>query len=355
MLVSVTKTTKYYLSQIKRGLLNMQAAQLMKYDKNFKLVVRDIPKPVPYDHEVLVQVKVAAVNPLEHLIGSGSVKLIQNYPMPVTMGNELAGIVTAVGSQVQHFQVGDEIYSRLPLTKIGAFAEYVAIDENAVALKPRNLDFAHSAAVALTGLTAYQGFTEELAAHPGQSVMIPGGSGSFGQLAIPIAKSLGLNVMVSGNARGEQSAAAMGVSQYFNYKKENYWEHLAPVDFVIDTIGKRELAHELSVLKPGGRLLSLRIGPNRRFAQQHQLSAFKTLLFSMAGASLDRQAKKAGVQYHFIFVRSDGEQLAKITKIVEQANIIPAIDPTEFTLDQVNEALALVGNGHPKGKVLIKF
>ena len=333
----------------------MQAAQLMKYEKAFKLVVQDLPKPVPNNNEVLVQVKVAAVNPLEHLIGSGSVKLIQNYAMPVTMGNELSGIVTAVGSKVQRFHVGDEIYSRLPLTKIGAFAEFVTIDEQAVALKPKNLDFEHAAAVALTGLTAYQGFKEELGAQPGQSVMIPGGSGSFGQLAIPIAKELGLKVMVSGNARGEETATAMGISQYFNYKKENYWEKLTPVDYVIDTIGKRELVHELSVLKPGGRLLSLRMGPNRRFAQDHQLSVAKTLLFSMAGAQLDRQAKKAGVQYHFIFVRSDGAQLAKITEIVERENIVPAIDPTEFSLAQVNEALELVSNGHPKGKVLIRF
>ena len=161
--------------------------------------------------------------------------------------------------------------------------------------------------------------------------------------------------MVSGNARGEETATAMGISQYFNYKKENYWEKLTPVDYVIDTIGKRELAHELSVLKPGGRLLSLRMGPNRRFAQDHQLSLAKTLLFSMAGTQLDRQAKKAGVQYHFIFVRSDGAQLAKITEIVERENIVPAIDPTEFKLAQVNDALALVANGRTKGKVLIKF
>ncbi|BDZ30232.1 NADP-dependent oxidoreductase [Lactiplantibacillus sp. WILCCON 0030] len=333
----------------------MQAAQLTHYQSDFKLAIRDIPTPTPSENEVLVQVKVAAVNPLEHLIGSGSVKLIQNYAMPLTMGNELAGIITAVGSAVSQFKVGDEVYARLPLTKIGAFAEYVVIDEQALALKPKHLDFAHSAAVPLTGLTAYQGFTEELAAQPGQSVMIPGGSGSFGQLAIPIAKALELTVMVSGNARGQKSATAMGVAQYFNYKEENYWETLAPVDYVIDTIGKSEFAHELSVLKSGGRLLSLRMGPNRRFAQQHQLSFLKTTLFSMAGAQLDRQAKKAGVQYHFIFVRSDGAQLAKITEIVERENIVPAIDPTEFSLAQVNEALDLVANGHPKGKVLIRF
>lgn len=333
----------------------MQAAQLLKYDKNFKLDVKDIPIPEPKDNEILVKVKAAAVNPLDMLIGTGSVKLIKNYSMPLTMGNELSGIVESVGDKVTKFKVGDEVYSRLPLEKIGAFAEYVAIDQAAVSLKPTNLDFVHSAAVPLTGLTAYQGLTEELEAQPGQSVMIPGGSGSFGQMAIPIAKALGLKVIVSGNARSKQAVLDMGVSQYFDYRKENYWEHLKSVDYVIDTVGKRELEHELQILKPQGRLLSLIMTPNGQFAKSHNLGFWKTMLFSIAGSSVDRQAKKSGAQYRFIFVRSDGTQLDKITKIVEDKEISPAVDPKEFKLTDVNEALDYVANGHPKGKVVIRF
>lgn len=334
----------------------MQAAQLMKYDKNFKLVVKDIPTPTPNENEVLVKVKVAAVNPLEMLIGTGSVKLIQDYDKPLTMGNELSGVIESVGKNVDNFNIGDEIYSRLPLTKIGAFAEYVAIDYRAIALKPKNLDFVHSAAVPLTGLTAYQGLTEELQAQAGQGVMIPGGSGSFGQMAIPIAKELGLKVMVSGNARAEQSALDMGVDRYFDYRKDNYWEHLKNVDYVIDTIGsKKEFAHELQILKPQGRVLSLKMGPNCQFAKDRNLSFIKTMLFSIAGSSIDKQARKSDADYRFIFVRSDGEQLKKITKIVETNNIKPAVDPTEFKLSDINEALNYVATGHPKGKVVIKF
>ncbi|WP_125764016.1 NADP-dependent oxidoreductase [Companilactobacillus hulinensis] len=333
----------------------MQTAQLLKYDKNFKLVVKDMPIPKPNDNEVLVKVKAAAVNPVDMLIGTGSVKLIQDYAMPTIMGNELSGIVESVGANVKGFKVGDEIYSRLPLEKIGAFTEYAAIDYHAVAIKPANLDFVHSAAVPLTGLTAYQGLTEELDAQPGQSVMIPGGSGSFGQMAIPIAKQMGLTVMVSGNARSEQSAKDMGVEQYFDYRKQNYWEHLKSVDYVIDTIGKKEFDHELQILKPNGRILSLIMGPNRRFAQGRNLGFVKTTMFSIAGNKIDKQAKKADAEYHFIFVRSDGDQLKKITKIVEENNIEPAVDPTEFKLADINDALDFVANGHPKGKVVIRF
>ncbi|MQS52836.1 NADP-dependent oxidoreductase [Companilactobacillus mishanensis] len=333
----------------------MQAAQLIKYDKNFKLELKDIPVPVPNADEVLVKVNAAAVNPLEMLIGTGSVKLIQNYDIPVTLGNELSGIVTAVGKNVHDFEIGDEVYARLPLNKIGAFAEYAVIDSKAIALKPKNLDFVTSAAVPLTGLTAYQGLTEELHAKAGESVMIPGGSGSFGQMAIPLAKQMGMKVFVSGNAASRQSAIDMGVDQYFDYRKENYWEKLKSVDYVIDTIGKKEFQHELSIIKPGGKILSLIMGPNKLFATDRNFAFFKTCLFSIAGKKIDKQAKAVGAEYHFIFVRSDGEQLGEITKIVEQHDIEPAIDPTEFKLNDINEALELVKNGRPKGKVIIRF
>ncbi|KRO04823.1 alcohol dehydrogenase GroES domain protein [Levilactobacillus paucivorans] len=333
----------------------MQAAQLRAYHKDFKLQVHDVPMPTVGANDVLVKVKVAAVNPVDGLIGTGSVKLIQDYAKPVTLGNEFSGVISAVGSAVTAFKVGQRVYARLPLAKIGAFAEYVAIDQNALAVMPDGLDFAHGAAVPLTGLTAYQALHDVLDAHAGESVMIPGGSGSFGQMAIPLAKAMGLTVAVSGNARGREAALELGADQYFDYRQENYWETLGKVDYVIDTIGPKELDHELAVLKPGGRLLSLVMGPNRQFAVDHQLSAFKRLLFTFAGLRLDRQTKKIGASYRFIFVQSSGEQLKAVSKVVADKQLSPAIDPTEFTLAEINQALDLVLHGHSKGKVLIRF
>jgi NADPH:quinone reductase-like Zn-dependent oxidoreductase len=333
----------------------MKAAQLDKYSKDFQLVVRDIQKPVPNNNEVLVKVKYAAVNPLEMLIGSGSVRVIQDYKFPLTMGNEFSGVVEAVGKNVKSFKINDAVYARMPLNKIGAFAEYLTIDQNELALMPSNLDFAHAAAVPLTGLTAYQSFHDILKTKPGQSLMIPGGSGSLGQLAIPIAKKMGLNVSVSGNSRGREDAMKMGVDQYFDYKTENYWEKMPPVDYVMDTLGPKELEHELKIIKPGGELLSLRMGPNRDFAKENDFSWWKTLLFSMVGRKLDKQASAHQANYKFIFVKSSGSELAEVTKIVEKNKIEPAIDPTLFKIDDINKALDLVANGHSKGKVLITF
>jgi len=199
----------------------MKAAQIRKYSKIIASEVNDIPIPEIGDNEVLVKVKVAAVNPLEMLIITGSVKLIQDYEFPLTLGNELSGVIEKIGKNVQGFKVGDAIYSRLPLTKIGAFAEYAAISEDAIGHLPANLDFVTGAAAPLTGLTAYQGLLEELEAKAGETVFIPGGSGSFGQMAIPIAKALGLKVVVSGNPQARERTIAIGADQYIDYTTEN--------------------------------------------------------------------------------------------------------------------------------------
>lgn len=332
----------------------MKAVQIKNYSKNIDTILTDIPKPQISDSEVLIQVKAAAVNPLELLILTGSVKLLQDYPMPLTLGNECSGIVEQVGSKVSGFQKGDRVYSRLPLNKIGAFAEYVAVDQDAIAKMPQGYDFNTAAAIPLTGLTAYQAIVEELEAKPGQTVLIPGGSGSFGQMAVPIAKALGLRVIVTGNARAKGQFLAMGVDRYLDYKIENYWEVLSDVDHVIDTLGPDEFEHELAVLKKGGRLVSLRTGPNKAFAERKQISGLKKQMFTLAGSKYDKAAKKQGKEYRFVFVRSDGAQLQKITEIVEKQQIKPAIDSRIFSLDQANKALQLVAKGPLNGKVVIK-
>jgi len=337
------------------GVYIVKAAQITKYSKRITAKVNDIPIPEISDNEVLVKVKVAAVNPLEMLIITGSVKLIQNYEFPLTLGNELTGVIEKIGKKVRGFKVGDTIYSRLPLTKIGAFAEYAAIDADAIWILPANLDFVTGATAPLTGLTAYQGLHEELEAKAGETVFIPGGSGSFGQMAIPIAKAMGLKVIVSGNPQARERTIEIGADQYIDYTTENYWELLSNIDYVIDTLGSDEFENELSIIKPGGRLLSLRTGPNKRFAEDYGFPGWKQKLFAVVGSKYDKKAKKKGVQYRFIFVRSDGAQLEKLKKIIEENRIVPAVDPTEFRIEDIDKALNLVAQGHTKGKVVIRF
>lgn len=333
----------------------MKAAQLDRYAKDGRLVVRDVAVPEPAANEVLIEVRAAAVNPLELLIAAGSVRLIQDYRLPRTLGNECSGVVSRVGSRVRDFRPGDAVYTRLPWGRIGAFAEYVAVDAAAVARMPAGYDFDVAAAIPLTALTAWQGLVEVLEAQAGQTLLVTGGSGSFGQMAVPIARALGLRVMVTGNARAREEFLAMGVERYIDYRRENYWETVSGVDMVIDTLGDGELDRELSVLKRGGRLLSLRTAPNGEFARRSGFRWYKRALFTLAGMKYDLAARRQGKEYRFVFVHADGAQLRRITGIVEQNHIVPAVDPHTFSLDQINDAMRLVAEGPIDGKVIVRI
>lgn len=333
----------------------MKAAQIKKYSKKIKVSVNEVPIPEPKVNEVLVKVMAAAVNPLEILQLTGNVRLIQDYSMPLTLGNECSGIVEKTGNNVKDFRAGDRVYTRLPINRIGAFADYVTVDHEALAKMPSGYDFVTAAAIPLAGLTAYQGLIEELEIQTGKTLLITGASGSFGQVAVPIAKSMGLRVIVTGNTRSKDKLLKMGVDQYIDYKMENYWEVLSDVDYVIDTLGANEFEHELSVLKKGGRLLSLRTAPNRMFAKRNGFSWLKRVLFTLAGSKYDSAARKQSKEYRFMFVRSSGDQLKRVTEIVEKYHIMPDIESRTFSLSQVNEALELMANGKLNGKIIIRM
>lgn len=333
----------------------MKAIQIERYSKRFKVAINEIPIPHPAADEVLIRVKAAAVNPLDILIATGSIRLIQDYALPLTLGNECAGIVEKVGTGVDDFRPGDLVYTRLPLKKIGAFAEYATVHHTAIAPMPSGYEFAAAAAIPLAGLTAYQGLVEELEVQPGRTLLITGASGSFGQIAVPVAKAMGLQVFATGNARSQERMMEMGVDRYVDYKTTDYWKVLSDVDYVIDTLGAAEFEHELSVLRRGGRLLSLRTGPNRTFARRNGFSWFKTLLFSLAGSKYDSAARRQGKEYRFMFVRSDGAQLRRVTELVERYHIVPDVDPRTFFLSQAAEALEVVAQGNLGGKVIIRL
>lgn len=333
----------------------MKAAQIKKYTKEFKVSVNEVPTPEPNENEVLVKVMAAAVNPLDILQLTGSVRLIQDYRMPLTLGNECSGIVEKTGNNVKNFRVGDRVYMRLPIKNIGAFAEYVAVDHEALAKMPSGYDFITAAAIPLAGLTAYQALVEELEVQAGKTLLITGASGSFGQIAVPIAKSMGLHVIVTGNTRSKDKLIKMGADLYIDYKRENYWEVLSDIDYVIDTLGANEFEHELSVLKKGGRLLSLRTAPNKMFAKRNGFSWLKRVLFTLAGNKYDSAARKQGKEYRFMFVRSSGDQLKQVTEIAEKCHIQPDIESRVFSLTQINEALELMAHGKLNGKIIIKM
>lgn len=333
----------------------MKAAILTHYDKNgTNLEIRDVPLPVLEDDEVLVRVKAAAVNPLDNMIIHGEVKLIVPYKMPLIMGNEFSGIVEKTGKNTTRFKAGDKVYGRMTLKKIGAFAQYAAIEESALALMPDYLSFEEAASIPLTALTAMQAF-EIMQVKSGESIFISGGTGSLGAMAIPIAKSLGLHVYTNGSKENEERVRKLGAERFIDYKKENYVDVLTNVDHVLDTLGDRELPNEFKVLKKGGNLVSLRGLPNGRFAKRNKMSFFKQILFQIAGRKYDKMAAKNKQTYDFIFVHEDGKQLDRINQIFNKTHPIETSIDTIFSLDQINEALSKVRNGKSKGKTIIKI
>lgn len=332
----------------------MKAAILDKYDKNGADVeIRDVPVPKIASDDVLVKIVYAGVNPLDNMIIRGEVKLITPYKLPLVMGNEFSGIVEEVGSSVSNFKKGDRVYARMPLDKIGAFAEFTSINKDALAHIPDYMSFEEVACVPLTALTAIQAF-ELLDVKSGESIFISGGTGSLGAMAIPIAKSLGLKVITSGSARNRERVINLGVDEFFDYKTQDYSQILCDVDYVLDTLGEKELEKEFKILKNGGALVSLKGLPNKEFAERMGFSFVKKILFGFAGKKFDKMAGKKNQNYYFLFVESNGEQLEKISQIFEQNNIEASVDEI-YDLTDVNKALRKVDKGGSKGKTLIKI
>lgn len=278
--------------------------------------------------------------------------MIVPYGFPLVIGNEFAGVVEKVGNNVSRFSPGDRVYGRMPLSKIGAFAQFTAVNKNAVAKVPEYLTDIEAACVPLTALTAYQAF-ELMNPKMGETLFISGGTGSLGAMAIPLAKSLGLNVITNGSAANRDRVLSLGADRFIDYKTEDYANTLADVDYVLDTLGDSELKKEFSILEKGGKLVSLRGMPNAEFAKRAGLSVFKRILFALAGRKYDKLALKKNQKYYFLFVHEDGEGLARISEIFEKLYINPSVDEV-FDLDDVNKALAKVARGKSKGKTVIR-
>ena len=331
----------------------MKAAVLTHYDKKgTELDIREISTPTPEEDEVLVKIMTAGVNPLDNMIIRGEVKLIVPYETPLVMGNEFAGVVKKTGKNVAGFKPGDRVYGRMPLKKIGAFAEYAAVKETALAVIPEYLSFEEAATVPLTALTAMQAF-EVMDVHAGESVFISGGTGSLGAMAIPVAKSLGLHVYTNGSGDNEERVRKLGAERFIDYRKENYADVLSDVDHVLDTLGDRELPNEFKVLKEGGNLVSLRGLPNGRFARRSGMPLFKQLLFQLAGSKYDRMAAAKKQTYDFLFVHEDGSQLDRIGRLFDKEHPLETSIDTVYDLEEINKALNKVKQGKSKGKTII--
>ena len=316
-------------------------------------MITEIAKPIITDNQVLVKVTAAGVNPLDNMISRGEVKMIVPYKLPQTAGNEVVGVVEELGSRVSNFKLGDRVFARLPLDHIGAFAEYVDVDSEALAKVPEYLTDIEAAAVPLTALTIMQAL-ELMGAQAGKTIFISGGTGGVGGMAIPIAKAKGLKVITNGAAANAERVLKLGADRFIDYKMEDYTQTVSDVDYVLDTLGGAETEKQMSIIKKGGHLVSLRAMPNGAFAKRMNLPKWKQILLGLAGRKFDKMAEKYGVHYHFIFVESNGAQLQEVADIFSKLEIKPSID-TVYSFDEVNAALDKVANGRSRGKTVLSF
>lgn len=332
----------------------MKAALHTQYNKNnIELEIREVAVPTINENEVLVKVLVAGVNPLDNMISRGEVKIITPYKLPQIAGNELVGVIEQKGSKVTNFEIGDRVFSRLPLDRIGAFAEYVAINKEDIAKVPEYMTDEEAAAVPLTALTIMQAL-ELMGAEQGKTIFISGGTGGVGGMAIPIAKAKGLTVITNGSVENKERVEKLGVDQFIDYKTTDYTTVLKDIDYVLDTLGGAETEKQMSIMKSGGKLVSLKAMPNGSFAKRMNLSWWKQFILSLAGRKFDKMAKKYGVSYNFIFVESNGKQLQEVSDIFSKLEIKPSVD-TVFEFKDVNKALDKVANGRSRGKTVLSF
>jgi NADPH:quinone reductase-like Zn-dependent oxidoreductase len=331
----------------------MKAVRIHHYGNNDRVVVDDVPRPEPGADDLLVSVRAASINPVDFKIRDGKVKVLLRYRMPLTLGNDLSGVVEAVGANVTRFKVGDAIYARLDKQRIGALADYALVSESAAARKPERLSHEEAASIPLVGLTAWQALVEigQLAA--GQKVLIHAGSGGVGTFAIQLAKQLGAFVATTASARNAELVKRLGADQVIDYKATRFESAIHDCDVVFDTQGGETLERSFSVVRRGGVVVTVGGRPDGKFARAWGLNPLLVALLSLLARRVTRLARAHEARFEYLFMRASGEQLEKIGALLESGAIKPVIDRT-FALADTRDALAYVESGRAVGKVVVR-
>ncbi|GBD66523.1 putative oxidoreductase [Tetragenococcus halophilus subsp. halophilus] len=331
----------------------MKAMGISQY-KQEKLEELTLPIPEISENEVLVEIVAASINPIDLKIRDGKLKMLLHYDMPLVLGNDFAGRIVKAGDKVTNFKVGDEVYGRPQKTKIGTFAEYIGIDQEDIALKPKNLTFEEAASIPLVGLTSYQALHDIMQVQSGDKVLIQAGSGGIGTIAIQLAKLMDVYVATTASDRGKELVTRLSADQVINYREENFAEVLSDYDDVFDTLGGQNLSDGFKVLKPGGKIVTISGTPNARFGKEYGVGWFKTMLFGLASFKLTRLEKQYDVNYHFLFMKPSGEQLEILCDYIEDGKLEPIVDRV-FSFEKTQEAVEYSASGHAKGKIIIKI
>lgn len=335
--------------------MTMRAFVLMRYDGSGATVLREVATPSPGPGEVQIAVRAAGLNPIDFKTRDGALKRINVLRLPIVLGSELSGVVSALGAGVTRFRPGDAVFTRVAKDRLGAFAETACVREELVASKPASLDFVHAAAVPLAALTALQALRDELAITPGMHVFISGGAGGVGTFAIQLAKHLGAFVATTASARGRALVERLGADVVVDYTTTDFAAVLRDYDGAFDLVGGETLARTFRVVRPGATVVSIAGLPEPTTARK-DLGRGPGLatVFWVASAGSRLRAWRAGARYRYMFMRPSGRDLETLAALVDASQLHVIVDRV-FPFVNIDDAFAYLEQGRAKGKVVVTF
>jgi alcohol dehydrogenase len=332
----------------------MKSVRIHRYGGNDVVRIEETARPTPGPGDLLVAVHAASINPVDFKIRDGALKVLVRYPMPLTLGNDLSGVVEEVGPNVTRYKPGDCIYARLDKNRIGAFAEWALVSEQAAASKPAGISHVEAASLPLVGLTAWQALIDLGKVSRGQKVLIHAGSGGVGTFAIQLAKHLGAYVATTASARNHDLVKRLGADEVIDYRTTRFEDLLSDYDMVFDTQGGDTLERSFRVVRRGGTIVTVGGKPDAKFARAWGLSGVLVFVLGILSRKVTRLARERGVSFEYLFMHPSGQQLSEIGALVDQGVIKPVIDRT-FSLVEARDGLAYVESGRAVGKVVIEI
>lgn len=307
----------------------MKAAQINKYGgREVVEINKNAPKPAASPGQILVEVYAAGVNPIDWKIREGYVPL----QFPATLGGDFSGVIAEVGEGISKYKKGDEVYGYASILGggSGSFAEFVSADAKTMAYKPKNITHVEAGAFPLIGASAWQALVDHMGLSRGKKILIHGGAGGIGSIAIQLARHLGAYVATTVSMRDLQYARELGADEAIDYKNQSFEDLLHEYDAAFDTVGGETYNKSFKVLRKGGIIVSMLEQPRPKLIERYGVNAIGQM------------------------TQVTSERLSKVAELVDKRVIKIHVDKT-FSLEQAAEALAYQQSGHPRGKVVLKI
>jgi NADPH:quinone reductase-like Zn-dependent oxidoreductase len=326
----------------------MKVLQIVKYGElRDGLSFNEAVKPAISASDILIEIKASALNPIDYKIVSGGLKEMVPIDLPSTIGYDVSGVIVEKGEEVTNFEIGDEIYARVPQNQMGTVAEYVAVNFKVASKKPQNISFEEAASLPLIGLTTIQAL-ERVGLETGDRILIHAGSGGVGSFAIQYAKAKGAYVYTTTSTKNVDWVKALGADRVIDYKKEDYTTIVSDLDLVFDTLGGDYTLDALRVIKEGGKVTSIAGDLDEETATMMGIDGYKL------PESLAKLIDEKSANYKLTWMQPNGEQLDIISAMVKDGKIKPVID-TVYSFNDSIEAYSYLAKGRAKGKVVISM